>query len=87
MGDILGRFNLDEPKFNPQIMACMILVWLAILACSLASINGQSWTRRQRIFWIAIVTGIPFLGVLMYLPFSFRIENYPHLKLLKKETR
>lgn len=87
MGDILGRFNLDEPKFNLQILACMGIIWLAILLCSLASINSQNWTRRQRIFWIVIVTGIPFLGVLMYLPFSFRIENYPHLKLLKKEVR
>jgi threonine/homoserine/homoserine lactone efflux protein len=87
MSEYLSRFNLDDPKFNYMIVAAMILIWLAILVCALSSINSQSWTRRQRIFWISIVTGLPFLGILAYLPFSIRMENYPHLKLLKKELR
>jgi hypothetical protein len=87
MSEILSRFSLDAPKFGLQVAACMALIWLAVLFCALSSINSQSWTKRQRIFWIIIVCGIPFLGVLLYLPLSFRIENYPHLKLLKREVR
>lgn len=85
--EFLSRFSFDSPKFGTQVMACIAIIWLAVLFCALTSINSQPWTRRQRIFWIVIVTAIPFVGVLMYLPFSFRIENYPHLKLLRREVR
>lgn len=87
MSDILGRFNLAEPQFSLQILACMVIVWMAVLVCALSSINSRNWTQRQRIFWLVIVCGIPFLGVLFYLPFSIRLENYPHLNMLKKEMR
>jgi hypothetical protein len=82
--DYIQRFNLDGLKFNNQMLACMVLIWAAVLGCALASLNEQPMTRKQRLFWIVLITGFPMIGVLLYLPFSFRLESYPSLNLLKR---
>ncbi len=84
MSEILNRFSVDAMKMNSQVIACMIIIWFLVLLCTLSSINKQPFKKKQRIFWIIIVTAFPLLGVLLYLPFSFRIESYPSLALLKK---
>lgn len=87
MGDLLNRFSFSDPKWNLQIAACMIIIWLALVICTLSSLSSQGFTRRQRLFWILIITGIPLLGILIYLPFSIRLDNYPTLKMLRKELK
>ncbi|MGC8829989.1 MAG: PLDc N-terminal domain-containing protein [Verrucomicrobiia bacterium] len=84
MSEILNRFSVDAMKMNSQVIACMIIIWFFVLLCTLSSINKQPFTSRQRMFWIIIVTALPLVGVLIYLPFSFRIESYPSLILMKK---
>jgi len=84
MGEILNRFSVDAMKMNSQIIACMAIIWFLVWLCTLSSINKQPFTSKQRIFWLIVVTALPLVGVLLYLPFSFRIESYPSLALLRK---
>lgn len=85
--EFFTQFSLDSAVVNYQVLACMAIIWLAVVACTISSISKQGWTQRQRIFWLIVVTGIPLVGILLYLPFSFRIENYPHLKVLREKNR
>lgn len=77
MREILSRFSWDAIKFNEQVLACMIVVWGAVLLCAMSSIRGQPFSKAQRAFWMALVICLPLLGLLFYLPFSFRASNYP----------
>ncbi len=83
MSEILNRFSLDAAKFNAQVVACLIVSWIALVASSIASINSQRLTERQRRFWIMLVAAVPLFGVLAYLPFSVRREDLPQVFLLK----
>jgi hypothetical protein len=69
---ILRRFSFDAIKFNDQILACMVVIWVAVVFCALTSIWGQTWTRTRRLAWSVAVVAVPFLGVLVYLPFSWK---------------
>ncbi|HEY1173757.1 MAG TPA: PLDc N-terminal domain-containing protein [Verrucomicrobiae bacterium] len=84
MRELLDRFTLDAIKFDYQVLAGMILIWLVVLACVVSSIFHQGGTRGRRIAWICVVTFVPIIGVLIYLPFSFRLENYPDLFIWRK---
>ena len=68
-----------------MVFVALILIWIAVLACVLSSIFAQPFDRKQRIFWIAIVILLPFVGVLSYVPFAFRKEDLPHIFLRKKK--
>jgi len=87
MTKILTRFDLDAVKFNDQVLWCLVGIWVAVLACTISSIWNRSFSRRQRWFWIAIVVGVPILGLLVYLPISFRPEDYPHLLAWRKSSK
>src|SRR5882762_2277957 len=82
MSEILSRFSLEAAKFNGQILACLLLIWAALVTCAIVSINSQNFSERRRWIWIWIVIGIPLLGLLAYLPFSVRREDLPHLFLM-----
>jgi hypothetical protein len=84
MLNMLQRFSLDSIKYNYQVLLCMVLVWGAVLLCTISSIRAQPFTSKQRNFWTCFVVFVPFLGVLAYLPFSFRAENYHDLAIWKK---
>ena len=77
MSEILSRFSLEAAKFNGQIFACLVLIWVALVTCAIVSINSQSFSGRRRWIWIWIVVGIPLFGLLAYLPFSVRREDLP----------
>ena len=70
MRDLLGRFSLDAVKFDSQLLVCALFVWVLVLVCSVFSIIHQSFTRKQRWFWILMIVCLPGLGLLVYLPFS-----------------
>jgi hypothetical protein len=85
MKELLGRFSLEAVKFNGQILACLILIWVAVLACAISSIMAQPFSKRQRAFWIGLILCVPLVGLLAYLPFSFRKEELPHIFLAKRK--
>src|SRR5438105_14332642 len=89
MSEILSRFSLEAAKFNGQIFACLVLIWVALVTCAIVSINSQSFSGRRRWIWIWIVVGIPLFGLLAYLPFSVRREDLPQVFLmtLQKDQR
>jgi hypothetical protein len=78
----LSKFSLDAVKFTKSMFVCYVIIWLMVVGCALHSIWHQPFTRRQRLFWMLLVVGVPLLGVLVYLPFSFRKETDPGLALL-----
>jgi hypothetical protein len=84
MKDLLNRFSWDSIKFNNEILVCLIVIWIAVLWCTISSISGQAFNRRQRLFWIGFIIGVPLIGVLAYLPFSFRAEDYPNVFFWRK---
>src|SRR5688572_17417189 len=89
MREILNRFSLEAAKFSAEVVICLLVIWAAMVACAIVSINSQNFSRRRRWMWIWIVVGIPLFGLLAYLPFSVRREDLPHLFLMtiQKEQR
>lgn len=86
MSELFGRFSFQQAKLSPQIAACLLVIWLIVLFCALSSVFTQPFTRSQRIFWLAMILLLPVVGLLAYLPFSFRREDLPQL-FLGKQSR
>jgi MFS-type transporter involved in bile tolerance (Atg22 family) len=86
MSHLLNRFSFQAAKWNSWIILVLIFIWVCVLACVIGSILAQPFDRKQRIFWIAIVILLPFLGILSYLPFAFRKEELP-LMFMRKSKR
>ena len=87
MSHILNHFSLQAAKWNGGVVFALLFIWAGVLACVISSILSQPFDRIQRIFWIALVVLLPFLGVLSYLPFAFRKEELPHIFQRKKKKR
>lgn len=85
MSELFNRFSLHTAKFNGQVWTCLAIIWLILLACTLTSIYAQPFSARQRKFWVAIVVLVPLLGVLAYLPFSFRREQLAQLFFIRMQ--
>jgi hypothetical protein len=86
MSDLLNRFSLDAVKWNSQIAACLLLIWVVVLASAISSVASQPFTKKQRLFWILLILGLPVLGLLVYLPFSVAENKYPLLFSFKKKN-
>ena len=84
MRDFIDRFTLDAIKFDYQVLAGMVIIWMLVVVCSIHSLLNQRIKPSTRNLWIAVILGLPVIGVLFYLPFSFRLENYPDLFIWKK---
>jgi phage shock protein PspC (stress-responsive transcriptional regulator) len=82
MEQLLSKFSWDAAKFTRPMFVCTVVIWLMVVGCALHSIWHQPFTRRQRLFWVLLLIGVPVLGLLVYLPFSFRKENDPGLAIL-----
>jgi hypothetical protein len=70
MSELLNRLSYDALKFDKWILACMLLVWIVVLACAVHSILSQPFNQKQRWFWILLVVCLPAVGLLSYLPFA-----------------
>lgn len=84
MRALLDRFSWDAIKFDNQILFCLIAIWTVFLICVLSSIGTRPFTARQRNFWIAVVVFLPVIGVLAYLPFAVKTEDYHDLAIWRK---
>ncbi len=79
MTDLIYKFSFDAAKANAQVTAMAIFLWLAVMACAISSVVSQQFSKKQRVFWLLMIVGIPLAGLLAYLPFSIQKENYPGL--------
>lgn len=84
MSDFLSRFDFNSVKLNGELIACLVLIWMLVVACGISSIVSLPFDRKQRSFWICVVVGLPVIGMLAYLPFAFRSEDLPHFLHIKK---
>jgi hypothetical protein len=84
MSELLDRFSLEALKFDAQVLTAMIVIWLVVLACALNSLFTQGVSRYKQVTWSLVMILLPIVGVLIYLPFSFRIENYPDLFIWRR---
>jgi hypothetical protein len=87
MSELLNRFSLSTAKWNLPIALCLLVLWCAMVACTISSICAQPFSPAQRRFWILVVIFLPLFGVLAYLPFSFRREDLPNAFMLKSKGR
>ena len=87
MSEILNRFSLSSAKWNTQVTVSVIVLWLAIVVCSISSIRAQPFSKVQQRFWMLVVVCFPIVGLLAYLPFSFRREDLPHALMLKNKHK
>jgi len=76
MQELSSHFSWDAIKFDYQILACCILIWLAVVACAISSVVKQAFSWRQKTVWIGLILVVPVVGLLAYLPFSVRWENH-----------
>ena len=79
MKELISRFSWNAIKFNGQVLTCMILIWLAVVGCTISSIGKQSFSVAQHRFWVAFVILVPIIGVLCYLPVCFDADKHPEL--------
>ncbi len=85
MSEIFNRFSFHAAKFNGQVWVCLALIWLLVLGCTITSIQAQPFSARQRKFWMAVVIFVPLLGILAYLPSSFRREQLAQLFFFRSQ--
>src|SRR5688500_10684712 len=87
MSELLSRFTFQESKLTTQIWMVAVGIWIAILLCTISSILAQPFTKKQRAFWILLVTFVPILGLLAYLPFSIRRDELPTAFLIRGSAK
>lgn len=85
MSEIFNRFSLHTAKFSGPVWLCLGVIWLVVLTCTVTSINAQPFSVRQQRFWMSVVIFVPVLGVLAYLPFSFRREHLAQLFFIRRQ--
>ncbi len=85
MLEFFYKFSWESIKFDYQVLACIILVWTAVVVCAVFSIMSRPFNLWQRAFWIALIVCLPAVGLLFYLPFSLKAENSPEVFFARKQ--
>lgn len=68
MTEFFNNFSIDAAKLGLQVYLCAIVIFIALIYCTVWSINQQPFNRRERLFWMLVVCLLPLIGVLLYLP-------------------
>lgn len=84
MLELFYKFSWDSIKFDYQVLACLILVWTAVVVCAVFSIMSRPFGAGQRVFWIALIVCVPAVGLLFYLPFSLKADTTPEVFFARK---
>ena len=76
----LNRFNFAHPSITTEVMLFGCVIWVAVWGCAMWSIVSKYDRLPARLFWMAVVTFLPLVGLMIYLPFSLRQEFFlPYL--------
>lgn len=84
---LLYRFDFQTAHFDARIGFCLVLVWALIVACAISSIRSRAMSTGQQRLWIVIVTFVPVVGLLAYLPFAVRRDDMPHYFRFRSNSR
>lgn len=86
MKTFFGRFSFDPYKVDWKMWCVIVMIYLVVAACGVGSVlaNRKRFTVGQRNFWIAVIVCLPGVGLLAYLPFSFKREGMGILRQQKK---
>lgn len=85
MGEFLAsRFSFFARPADTLTWCTLAIVWVLVLACAISSVFKEYQSPKQRMFWTLMIVGLPVAGLLCYLPFSFKREDYPMLFAIKK---
>ena len=68
-------------------MICLIAIWIVVLLCSISSVLSQPFERNRRVFWIFAIILLPVVGLLAYLPFSFKREDLPQIFQTRRSNK
>jgi len=79
MLELLSRFRPDPDKIGFAVVFCLVVIWLIVAGCSIASVRSQKFSRLRQLGWILGIVCLPIIGLMLYLPFSFRKEGDPLL--------
>jgi len=88
MSSLLSKFSFEPEKIQGKLWLVVLAVWLMLVVCTITSIYARPsrFTSRQKLFWLLAVILVPGLGVLAYLPFSYRSEGFNFMKKPKPTT-
>lgn len=87
MDQLINKLDLSSIKFSPQILLCMIGVWVILIACVILSILSRPFSDKERRFWMFLTVCVPVIGVLAYLPFSFRHDELPPFLMPRRKEK
>ncbi|MGB0578604.1 MAG: PLDc N-terminal domain-containing protein [Limisphaerales bacterium] len=65
--EFLNDFEINSAKLHWQVQTCAVILWIAVVYCSVWSINTQPFNRKERLLWTVVVVAIPLGGLLAYL--------------------
>lgn len=84
---LLYRFDFETAHWDARVAVCLFLIWTVILICAVSSIRSQGFSAGQQRLWITLVTCVPVVGLLAYLPFSVKQDDMPHYFRFRPKDR
>ena len=84
---LLYRFDLDTAHWDTRVAICLAAIWLLIVVCAISSIRSQGLSPGQQRLWIGVVTLLPVVGLLAYLPFAVKQDDMPHYFRFRPKDR
>jgi peptidoglycan/LPS O-acetylase OafA/YrhL len=84
---LLYRFDFETAHWDARVAALLALIWVLILVCAISSIRSQQLSPGQQRLWITVVTLVPVIGLLAYLPFSVKRDDMPHYFRFRPKDR
>lgn len=87
LSKLLYRFDLVNPHWDHRVGYILVALWVVIVLCAISSIKTQGFGEARERFWIIVVTAVPIIGVLAYLPFSVKKDDLPHYFRFKPRDR
>ena len=78
VANFIGKFSFEPDKIQGKVWFVVLAIWLLVLVCAIGSIFAKPshFTAKQRMFWLLMVVLLPGVGVLAYLPFSYKNEGF-----------
>ncbi len=84
---LLYRFDFETAHWDARVAILLALIWVLILVCAISSIRSQQLSPAQQRLWIGVVTFVPVIGLLAYLPFSVKHDDMPHYFRFRPKDR